>query len=105
VYLVIITALEQDAAFDRSTSSLGWQECWRGDRTGTAFARRPANSAFLDRERITLRFWILALGAAAVVAARATYRRMTQPPQSRRFPSDQVSNDWLATARIYEDEG
>ncbi len=60
--------------------------------------------AFTAGERITLKFWILALGAAALVAARATYRLMKRPSHSNRLPHDHVSSDWLATARIHEDE-
>ena len=52
---------------------------------------------------ITLKLWIFVLGAAAVVAARATYNFVSRPPG--RFSNDQVSSDWLATARIHEDQG
>jgi hypothetical protein len=49
-----------------------------------------------------LKFWIFALSAAAVIAARAAYNMMNRPAG---FTNDQVSSDWLATARIHEDEG
>jgi peptidoglycan/LPS O-acetylase OafA/YrhL len=52
-----------------------------------------------------LKFWILALGAAAVIAARATYNFVNRPARTGRFTDDQVSSDWLATARIHEDQG
>ncbi len=61
--------------------------------------------AFTAGVRITLKFWILALGAAALVAARATHRLTNRPSHSSRLPHDQVSNDWPSTARIREDEG
>jgi hypothetical protein len=51
-----------------------------------------------------MKFWILACGALVVVAARAVYTFSTR--QSRRrghFIPDQVSNEWLATAKIHED--
>lgn len=51
-----------------------------------------------------LKFWILALGAAAV-AARVTYSLMNRAARAGRFTHDQVSNDWLMTARIHEDQG
>ena len=48
-----------------------------------------------------MRFLILACGALGVLAAGAaysfTYRR------TRSSPNDQVSSNWLATARIHED--
>jgi hypothetical protein len=49
-----------------------------------------------------LKLWIFVLGAAALVAARATYNLMSRAPG---FGNDQVSSDWLATARIHEDQG
>lgn len=62
-------------------------------------------AAFTAGDRITLKFWIIALGGAALVAARATYRLKNRPSHSSRLPRDQVSSDWLATASIHEDEG
>jgi hypothetical protein len=52
-----------------------------------------------------LKFWIFALSAAAVIAARAAYSYANRPARAGRFINDQVSSDWLATARIYEDQG
>ena len=52
-----------------------------------------------------MKFWIFALSAAAVVAARAAYSYANRPARSGRFINDQVSSDWLATARIHEDQG
>lgn len=51
-----------------------------------------------------MKFWIIALAAVAV-AARATYSLLNRPDRSGGFIRDQVSNDWLATARIHEDQG
>jgi hypothetical protein len=51
-----------------------------------------------------MKYWILACSALAVVAAHAVYTFSTR--QSRRrgqFTHDQVSNEWLATAKIHED--
>jgi hypothetical protein len=50
-----------------------------------------------------LKIWLFVVGAAAVVAARATYNFVSRNPA--RFGNDQVSSDWLATARIHEDQG
>jgi hypothetical protein len=50
-----------------------------------------------------LKLWIFALGAVALIAARATYNFVSKPPGT--FSNDQVSSDWLATARIHEDQG
>ncbi|MDQ3214116.1 MAG: hypothetical protein M3Q85_15670 [Acidobacteriota bacterium] len=51
-----------------------------------------------------MKIWILAL-SAAVLAARVTYSFMNRASRSGRFAHDQVSSDWLATARIHEDQG
>jgi hypothetical protein len=51
-----------------------------------------------------VKFWIFALSAVAVVAARAAYSYVNRPSQPGRFTNDQVSSDWLATARIHEDQ-
>jgi hypothetical protein len=48
---------------------------------------------------------MLAVGAAALLAARATYSLMNRSSRPGSFTNDQVSSDWLATARIHEDEG
>jgi len=51
-----------------------------------------------------MKYWILACSALAVVAAHAIYTFNTR--QSRRrgqFSHDQVSNEWLASAKIHED--
>jgi hypothetical protein len=58
-----------------------------------------------QKSDIILKFWIFALSAVAVIAARATYSYVNRPPRSGRFINDQVSSDWLATARIHEDQG
>ena len=68
-------------------------------RPGTKFLFQPKKSD------IILKFWIFALSAAAVIAARAAYSYANRPPRSGRFINDQVSSDWLATARIHEDQG
>ena len=57
----------------------------------------------IRKSDIILKIWIFVLGAAALVAARATYSLMSRGPA--RFGNDQVSSDWLATARIHEDQG
>jgi hypothetical protein len=51
-----------------------------------------------------LKLWILALSAAAAIAARAAYNYANRSPRSGGFINDQVSSDWLATARIHEDQ-
>jgi hypothetical protein len=51
-----------------------------------------------------MKFWILACSALALVAARVVYAYSTR--ESRRhgqFTHDQVSNEWLASAKIHED--
>jgi hypothetical protein len=51
-----------------------------------------------------MKLWLLAFGAIAVVAARAAYTFSTRQSRRRgRLPNDQVSHEWLATAKIHED--
>jgi hypothetical protein len=50
-----------------------------------------------------MKLWLLACGAIAVVAARAVYSFSTRHSRRTRFTGDQVSSEWLATAKIYED--
>ena len=51
-----------------------------------------------------MKIWILACGAFAVVAARVVYNLThRQSRRSTRFTGDQVSSEWLATAKIHED--
>lgn len=51
-----------------------------------------------------MKFWILACGALVAVAARAAYTFRHRHERKRRAQfSDQVSNEWLATAKIHED--
>ena len=62
------------------------------------------HTVFSDPGATTMKYWILACSALAVVAAHAVYTFSTR--QSRRrgqFTHDQVSNEWLATAKIHED--
>jgi hypothetical protein len=50
-----------------------------------------------------MKLWLLACGAIAVVAARAVYSFSTRHSRRNRFTGDQVSSEWLATAKIHED--
>jgi hypothetical protein len=50
-----------------------------------------------------MKLWLLACGAIAVVAARAVYSFRTRHSRRRNGPNDQVSSEWLATAKIHED--
>ena len=73
----------------------------------TCFCTGPG-AKFLSQAKksdIILKFWIFALSAAAVIAARAAYSYANRPARAGRFINDQVSSDWLATARIHEDQG
>jgi hypothetical protein len=49
-----------------------------------------------------MKLWLVAFGAIALVAARAAYSFSTRHSRRRRF-DDQVSSEWLATAKIHED--
>jgi hypothetical protein len=51
---------------------------------------------------MTLKFWMLAGGLLAVLAA-GTMFRMSRT-RSRRQSTDQLSNDWLAQARAREEQ-
>jgi hypothetical protein len=51
-----------------------------------------------------MKFWILACSALAAVAAHAAYTFSHRQGKRRdHLHSDQVSNEWLATAKIHED--
>jgi hypothetical protein len=49
-----------------------------------------------------MKLWILACSALALVAARAAYTFSNR--RRGRFTNDQVSSEWLATAKIHEDQ-
>ncbi len=51
-----------------------------------------------------MKLWLLACRAIAVVAARAMYSFTNRQSRRNRFTGDQVSTEWLATAKIYEDQ-
>jgi len=52
-----------------------------------------------------MKFWILACGALAALAAHAAYTFSQRQGRRRgRFENDQVSSEWLATAKIHEDQ-
>ena len=69
---------------------------------GIVLARREANPHPILGLHI-MKLWLLACGAIAVVAARAVYTFSTRQSRRTRFTGDQVSSEWLATAKIYED--
>lgn len=50
--------------------------------------------------------WLLACGGALVVlAARTVYKLASRPTRREgEFTTDRVSHDWLASARIHEDQ-
>jgi hypothetical protein len=50
-----------------------------------------------------MKFWILACTALAAVAAHGLYTFSQRQGKRRGQFSDQVSNEWLATAKIHED--
>lgn len=50
-----------------------------------------------------MKFWILACTALAAVAVRGVYTFTQRQGRRRAQFSDQVSNEWLATAKIHED--
>jgi hypothetical protein len=78
-----------------------------GAAPGNCFCTRPGAKFLCQAQKsdVILKFWIFALGAAAVIAARAAYSYANRPARAGRFINDQVSSDWLATARIHEDQG
>jgi hypothetical protein len=50
-----------------------------------------------------MKLWLVAFGAIAFVAARAVYSISTRQSRRRNRFNDQVSSEWLATAKIHED--
>ena len=52
-----------------------------------------------------MKFWILACSALALVAAHAAYTFSNRHSRRRGgLTTDQVSSEWLATAKIHEDQ-
>ena len=50
-----------------------------------------------------MKLWLVAFSAIAIVAARAAYSFSTRHSRRRDRLNDQVSSEWLATAKIHED--
>jgi hypothetical protein len=50
-----------------------------------------------------MKLWILACSALALVAAHAAYTFSNRQSRRRGALTDQVSSEWLATAKIHED--
>jgi hypothetical protein len=50
-----------------------------------------------------MKLWLVAIGAITVVAARVVYSFTTRQSRRRDRFNDQVSSEWLATAKIHED--
>jgi hypothetical protein len=50
-----------------------------------------------------MKLWLVAIGAFTVVAARVVYSFSTRQSRRRDRLNDQVSSEWLATAKIHED--
>jgi len=103
--LVIVTAAESDVLANSIAIRAGrWdiRDCARRNR----FCKlTDATSVLFFGD--TVKFWILAGGALALIAAHAahTFRNRRTGPRDR-FTNDQVSRDWLATAaRVHEDQG
>jgi hypothetical protein len=70
---------------------------------GIVLARREAQHPHPILGLHIMKLWLLACGAIAVVAARAVYTLSTRQSRRTRFTGDQVSSEWLATAKIHED--
>jgi len=50
-----------------------------------------------------MKIWLVAISAITVVAARVVYSISTRHSRRRNRFNDQVSSEWLATAKIHED--
>jgi hypothetical protein len=70
------------------------------------FLHRRRHTLILSRPRGDhMKFWILACGALAALAAHAAYTFSQRQGRRRgQFDNDQVSSEWLATAKIHEDQ-
>jgi len=73
-----------------------------GAITGIVLARARGTQAFRIRASI-MKLWLVAIGAFTVVAARVVYSFSTRQSRRRDRLNDQVSSEWLATAKIHED--
>ena len=76
---------------------------WEVRRSGLDSAR-SVHTVFSIPGATTMKYWILACSALAVVAAHAVYTYNTRHRRRRgQYTHDQVSNEWLASAKIHED--
>jgi hypothetical protein len=76
---------------------------WRSG-IGIVFARCDGTTSSSQSGLPTMKLWLLACGAIAVVAVRAMYTLTNRESRrNTRFTGDQVSSEWLATAKIHED--
>ena len=85
--------------------ALGGSEWGRSEVINADLFLREAGQTILRFPgTTTMRFWIVACSALAVVAAHTLYS-FTNRQRRRRghFIPDQVSNEWLASAKIHED--
>lgn len=72
-------------------------------QSGIDFARIRTHSYSSIPRGDHMKFWILACGALVAVAAHAAYTFRQRQGKRRAQFTDQVSNEWLATAKIHED--
>lgn len=62
-----------------------------------------ARHTSLSTRAYIMKLWLVAFSAIAIVAARAAYSFSTRHSRRRNRLNDQVSSEWLATAKIHED--
>lgn len=66
--------------------------------------RSQVHRRFIPNRAHTMKLWLLACSALALVAAHAAYTFSNRQGRRRNgLPTDQVSSEWLATAKIHED--
>ena len=75
-------------------------------RDRNRFCTGPNRTFFIHSRAITMKIWIFACGALAMIAASAAYTFTSRHARrGGKFADDQVSSEWLATAKIHEDQG
>jgi peptidoglycan/LPS O-acetylase OafA/YrhL len=77
----------------------------RDRKHGIVIARDVVAQAQSDSRADTMKLWILAGSALALLAAHAAYTFTNRHGRRRgALSTDQVSSEWLATAKIHEDQ-
>ena len=71
---------------------------------GIDIAREQVAQVYPNSRVYTMKYWLLACSALALVAAHAAYTFSNRQSRRRGGLTDQVSSEWLATAKIHAED-